>query len=257
MALAPDLCGMTPALEFRDYKILQYTSRHNPAGARLKPTVSLSKSDRTILEGIKRIQEKQAQKRTIRIGQRMLQGNQVVTGDTHTALGQHPADAEDFLFFERLINNDLVAWLWSKFPARDRTEKPDRFSYQAPFKLRHWNKSVAPAVYYTKRTSRTGFNVVINKLFPADWTIKDRGKIWESYQTLILNPIARRLEGGGEGTRGQAARTEEYQGWINRVIESWEYLPCVQDDRIWSYKGSGGKRIYMLYPNPTMKGANW
>ncbi|GAB1526754.1 hypothetical protein RhiTH_009926 [Rhizoctonia solani] len=229
-ALSPDCCGMSRSLQFTEYKILQYSARHTPAGARLKPTLSLSKTDQFIIRALENMQQKNAAKRVMRTGKKLIQKSNNPTTPSNSAPRRLTTETEDFVFFDHLINEDLSGWLWSKFPIQDQTEAPNLRSFEGPFQLKLWKNSVGPGVKCESRISRAGFQNVISQLFPDDWVMKDRGQMWDSYQAVVLDPIIKRLEQEDEANRATRA-----------------------SDRIWSYKGGGNNRVYMIYHNHSKK----
>ncbi|KAF8748025.1 hypothetical protein RHS01_11123 [Rhizoctonia solani] len=250
-ALSPDCCGMSRSLQFTEYKILQYSARHTPAGARLKPTLSLSKTDQFIIRALENMQQKNAAKRVMRTGKKLIQKSNNPTTPSNSAPRRLTTETEDFVFFDHLINEDLSGWLWSKFPIQDQTEAPNLRSFEGPFQLKLWKNSVGPGVKCESRISRAGFQNVISQLFPDDWVMKDRGQMWDSYQAVVLDPIIKRLE--QEDEANCATRASGYRKSIQFVFGYWEFIPCIQGDRIWSYKGGGNNRVYMIYHNHSKK----
>ncbi|QRW17505.1 capsular polysaccharide export protein [Rhizoctonia solani] len=190
---------------FTEYKILQYSARHTPAGARLKPTLSLSKTDQFIIRALENMQQKNAAKRVMRTGKKLIQKSNNPTTPSNSAPCQLTTETEDFVFFDHLINEDLSGWLWSKFPIQDQTEVPNLRSFEGPFQLKLWKNSVGPGVKCKSRISWAGFQNVISQLFPDDWVMKDRGQMWDSYQAVVLDPIIKRLEQEDKANRATRA----------------------------------------------------
>ncbi|QRW16636.1 capsular polysaccharide export protein [Rhizoctonia solani] len=190
---------------FTEYKILQYSACHTPAGACLKPTLSLSKTDQFIIRALENMQQKNAAKRVMHTGKKLIQKSNNPTTPSNSAPRQLTTETEDFVFFDHLINEDLSGWLWSKFPIQDQTEAPNLRSFEGPFQLKLWKNSVGPGVKCKSRISRAGFQNVISQLFPDDWVMKDRGQMWDSYQAVVLDPIIKRLEQEDKANRATRA----------------------------------------------------
>ncbi|QRW12360.1 capsular polysaccharide export protein [Ceratobasidium sp. AG-Ba] len=224
-SLSGDLLGMSHTLTYDSYKILDYTARKNPAGARLKSSRLLAVHNTTEADGSYREDVQSLMPAALEV------------------------DTEELgLWVTQLINNTLASWLWGRMGGGDKSQRAPPGAFQGPLLLQDWNVCVDVNVRYEIRSSTTGYSKVVNSLFPLNWVKTDSSKVWDTMQTMVLDPIRERL--AGMSPQARSHYSQRIRGEISRVMRTWEYLPCVQKGRVWSYEGPGKTKRYMLYSNP-------
>ncbi|KAG8721062.1 hypothetical protein FRC08_016035 [Ceratobasidium sp. 394] len=212
--LGQDFLRIRGVITAQQYPILDYIARKSPAGARLKTSLLRQEAECFCPE----------------------QGTGWSQGDQE--------------WVERLVKITLAGWLWARMPVQDLATGVHPNVHHGPFLLQGWQRAVDEGVHYSVRQSKDGFNKVLDKLLPPNWVSKQLGRHWESLHIVVLQPIRERLEEVGPDLR--TAYSSQLRKSILQVMQSWQFLPCVQTRIIWSQEGSGKTKKYMVYRNP-----NW
>ncbi|KAG9123933.1 hypothetical protein FRC07_013445, partial [Ceratobasidium sp. 392] len=191
LSLSGDLLGMSHTITYNSYKILNYTAQKNPAGARLKPSRLLANHPTTEADG----------------------------GSGEDSQSLLPAalwvdTAELGSWATELINNTLASWLSGRMSGGNKAQRAPPGAFQGPFLLQNWEVCVDDNVRYEVRPSATGYSKVVNSLFPLNWVRTDSGKVRDTMQTMVLDPIRERLS--GLDTQAQSRCSQRIQGKISR-----------------------------------------
>lgn len=144
------------------------------------------------------------------------------------------------------MNGRLAEWFWARFPADKQRQNVSQQLRLGPFRLDKWQRVVEVDVQHGVRAASFGFDGVYKKLFPENWVLRDTGPQWDTLQLVILGPIQERI--------AERDRPDPYSAHLRlailAVIRTWEFLPCVHKQRIWSYDGPILRRVYQVYRNP-------
>ncbi|EUC61789.1 hypothetical protein RSOL_406770, partial [Rhizoctonia solani AG-3 Rhs1AP] len=161
-----------------------------------------------------------------------------------------PQSSEDFL--QALINTHLPRALWGQFP-RDRlsgTNEALRLRKQ-PLQRKHWSKIVEPL--NTTMHLNGKFLDSVDRLFPLNWTATQTTGDMAAYDRDFLERIRDHVK--TKPAKAQADYSSELRRRIrNTLMEKWDYLPNVQNHRMWTYNYNGGqteKRIFRICPKST------
>ncbi|KAG9083113.1 hypothetical protein FRC06_004693 [Ceratobasidium sp. 370] len=227
--LSGDFLGMRGTLTFEDYKILTYTGRKNPAGARMKssrlpPTEMQETEDHTL---------------------------DTRSGASTFPSPAHMANRDELGWVIGLVNEALATWIWGRMNEGDKARNPNPAIFRGPLLLSRWQRCVDPGVQYQVRSSPTGFNKAKAYFYPPNWVLLEKGRVWQTLQDVFFDQIIQRLSTMDD--KHQASYSRRVRSAIANVLTTWEFLPCVQKERIWSYTGSGRTKAYMLYRNPSFR----
>ncbi|KAG8737094.1 hypothetical protein FRC10_008586 [Ceratobasidium sp. 414] len=223
--LSEDLLGMHGSLSLEDYKVLQYTARKNPAGARIK---------------------------TSRLP--VTKGPEIDHSHTHNHTQATLSNAtvftvtDDLTWVPKLVNQTLAPWIWGQINEGDKRAGLGPSAFHGPLLLSRWKNCADVGVRSLVRPSANGFHKVQANFIPNNWVLLGRGKIWQTLDELFFDQIRERIS--VVDSRNQLVYSKRIHAAIADVLRTWEYLPCAQKDRIWSYTGSGRTKSYMLYHNP-------
>ncbi|KAG8735605.1 hypothetical protein FRC10_010359 [Ceratobasidium sp. 414] len=215
--LGQDFLRMRGVITAEQYPILDYIARKNPAGARIKTSL-------------------------------LHQGSAGEHSGSGGELGWSQGDQE---WVERLVNISLAGWLWARMPVQDLATGARASVHHGPFLLQGWQRAVDEGVQHSVRPSKDGFNKVLDKLFPPNWVSDQLGRHWDSLHVVVLQPIQERLEEVAPDL--QAAYSSQLRKSIMQLMQSWQFLPCMQNRIIWSQEGSGKTKKYMLYRNSSWR----
>ncbi|QRW13081.1 capsular polysaccharide export protein [Ceratobasidium sp. AG-Ba] len=208
------------------YKILRYGARKNPAGARIKSShlADPTRIADTMLP-LSREHDEQSEEST----------NDLDDDELRAWVAQH-------------VNQTLGAWLWGCMAPGDKLQRTPGSAFCGPLVLRDWRRCVDQSIQYQTRQSASGFSKVVQFLFPPNWHISNVGRIWDTLELAVLDPIIARLDPLDPPSRRQYSQF--IQAEISRTMRTWEYLPCTHEGTVWSYSGKGMTKTYMVYRNP-------
>ncbi|KAG8777710.1 hypothetical protein FRC12_000239 [Ceratobasidium sp. 428] len=225
--LSEDLLGMSSSLAFGDFTILKYSARKNPAGARIKtshlPPVSHLVSESLTVQRPTYSSRQQA-----------------------TSTGSH-----ELTWVEPLVNRTLATWIWGRLADSDKCPGQSAASYYGPLLLSRWQHCMDTGVRYAVRPSTTGFQKAQLVFSPPNWVLLGRGKVWQTLQSVFLDQVYERVLSMPEQQR--ITFSQQVRLAVNNVLQTWEFLPCIQKDKVWSYDGSGRTRLYKVYCNPNFR----
>ncbi|KAG8713535.1 hypothetical protein FRC09_018609 [Ceratobasidium sp. 395] len=223
--LSDDCLGMASALSFEEFTILKYAARKNPAGARIKT------SRLAVIPGAP------AEDRSAQTTVRHPRPLSSVAGDA------------DFTWVLPLVNQTLATWIWGRLNEGDKRREAVASHYHGPLVLSRWRRCVDIGVQYEVRPSTTGFQKAQAAFTPPNWVLLGRGKVWQTLQTIFLNNVLDHISSISE--EHQPAYSQRVRSAINAALQTWEFLPCLQKDKVWSYAGTGRTKSYKVYRNPS------
>ena len=233
--LASDMMRLAGHITIERYPIFKYIARKNPAGVRLKHS-NLAAGKVSSSEGAQ-----ETQKSVFSCGPAIVYAHY----ESHHSGSW---SEEDRKWTEGLVNSTLAEWLWSRLSEQDQQPNISRSTRSGPLRLTKWQHVVDVGVGHGFRSSAAGFDNVCQKLFPPNWVLQEMGVCWGTLQLVVLDQILDRIEGVESDRRVEYST--QIRKAISEVMRTWEFLPCVQKHKIWSYEGSGRRRKYMLYKNP-------
>lgn len=230
--LSPCLTRIQDHIEREDWTILKYLQRNQPSGARLKSSL-LSKEPRPLPEQVPTHAPSSALPAT----------------NFEDAHSHYNWTEQDELWSQHMINDVLSRWLWARHPRSNPQCRADLM--RGPWKLSRWISLTVEDTRHDRRTRKPlGFLDVINELLPSDWVCNKKShKQWNTYQASVLDPIRSRIDAhrGPSKTRYTAA----IRAALERHLRTWEFLPAVRKDTVWTCEGTAYQRRYMLYHRPT------
>ncbi|KAG8691565.1 hypothetical protein FRC11_000933 [Ceratobasidium sp. 423] len=224
--LSADLTRIAGDVAFKQFSIVKYMLRKNPAGARLKGSRATATN-------------------TARDSNRQPGRSQP---DGAPCLGIWNAD--DDKWAKDMVNNVLAAWLWARLPIQDLRRNPPRRVHKGPFMLLAWSQCVDTNVEKLEGPPNDKFNKMVELLFPNNWILTQEATCWKTYDPAFLEPIRNRIDDAPEDQR--ETFSNQLRQALTRVIRTWQYLPYIQAKRIWVYDGAGKTRRYKLHKNPTV-----
>lgn len=148
-----------------------------------------------------------------------------------------------------MINGTLAVWIWARLPVQDRLTGASRAAHLGPLRITRWHHTADQLSQHEVRPSSTGFDRVVAMMLPQNWVQEGFHGAWSTYDRVFLEPIRARLSSMDDQSRPsysiQARRA------ATRLMKTWDYLPCSQKQKVWSWRGSGRTKQFMLYKNPT------
>ncbi|KAG9128200.1 hypothetical protein FRC07_003131 [Ceratobasidium sp. 392] len=165
--LSDDLLGMSTALDFGSYKILDYSARKNPAGARIKPSRLPPTSEHAT--------ESAREHATTSRVSRPTSGAMPVVA--------HAAWAEE------LVNQTLASWIWGRMNEGDKARGVAPNFFHGPLVLSRWQTCVDTGVKFKVRAFANGFDKALANFIPTNWVLSERGRIWQTLQIIFLDQV--------------------------------------------------------------------
>jgi hypothetical protein len=227
--LSDDLLGMRSTLAFAEYKILDYTARKNPAGARLKSSRLPQNEPRATLGSASASRSNASATQNF------------TPGSIHA----------DYDWVVPLVNETLAGWLWGRMAEGDKARSASTAVFRGPFLLSRWEQCVDTGVQRGIRRSPHGFTKAQKYFSPPNWVLSNAGTVWLTLTEVFFSQITQRLEGLDYEQR--ATYSSGVRSAIARTLRTWEFLPCVHKDTVWSTTGSGRTKAYMIYRNPSFR----
>ncbi|KAG8731494.1 hypothetical protein FRC10_001687, partial [Ceratobasidium sp. 414] len=133
-------------------------------------------------------------------------------------------------WLEEMVNEQMPIWIWDRFPQKQSYFLKSAYARKArtgPLRLAHWSKTLEVATRY--RLIETGYQGVIDRLFPSDWEMKVQNPQSKSWDRAVLGKIRERISGTPGHQRehyNRRLRTE-----LTALLQSWDYLPAIQADK--------------------------
>lgn len=222
-----------------EYRILRYSRRFKPAGARLKST----RAEGATPINIDSDDEVHAAEATL---------NHTAPGSVAQASASGPGlTVEEEEWVRVLVDSTLARWLWFMFPGKDqRPSLPVRL-LEGPFRFRTWGVVVREGAKHKVNRKTDAFRHAVDKLFPSDWKFKAyTGVQWRDYQSRILDPVIARVDMKPDHTQRQYS--EAMRRSIVRRLSFWEYLPAGWSNKVWSYTGLSSDPLFGICANPSV-----
>jgi hypothetical protein len=223
-----------------EYRILRYSHRFKPSGARLKSTRAQGAPRSNGLES-----EDESH------GSAATAHNTAPGSMSRTAPAGPGLTVEDEEWVRVLVNSALARWLWFMFPDKDKKHSLPVGLLEGPFRFRTWGIVVRDGVKHKANTKTGAFSNAADKLFPSDWRFSAHdGVQWRGYQSRILDPVIARIEMQTDHSRRQYS--EAMRRSIIRHLNFWEYLPAGWSNKVWSYTGVAAEPLFGICANPSV-----
>lgn len=237
--LATDNARIEGAVYPEEWTVLRYVRRKQPAGARLKTSHAPAGT-----------QSGTAQSRPGQVGMDASTSTHTGTSD-ETPAGSGYWRPEDDQWAKRLVNETFARWLWLQFPDKLRREGA-MAGAGGPLKFDRWDRMTTGTQYALRVRNARGFQEEIDVFFPDSWKVAHKKPShWRSCQTSVLDVIRERIARQPE--EAQNAYSGMLRRAIVRTLQTWQFLPSSNKNRIWAYKGNSASRQFMLYSNPSIR----
>ncbi|KAG8734856.1 hypothetical protein FRC10_011351 [Ceratobasidium sp. 414] len=262
-----------PDVDCTEYNILRHTNTIRPGGQRIKGIYQIHGLPRTfpVRRKPSEMPQRHAARRlpdarshltpttpattdSVNHPEAPIRATTAPSNSAGTGLGSSDWETADQKKFQEIFEKLLPNWLWSRFP-RPHLRRPEpKQAFRAkrqPLTQFQFQKLVAEDTeIHPRQHGGSGFTKVVDQLFPAGWRLDQASltSTMQSYDQVCLQQIrswigTRPLEQQPEFSR--VVRTR-----IQLALRSWEFLPAIRKDVVWSTIKVAGIKQFAVYMNP-------